>query len=273
MQSTTDYKIINIIEKYINGTKDIKKKNDALELLMFLKESLEFNSTIDWPKVYSELGQLYKNPAPYYISDIYTPEIIDSKIMTNNDIFVFGSNNLGKHNGGAAKEAIENYCAIYGQSRGLQGHSYAIVTLDATGENCVDTNMIEKEINEFLEFAHNRQELTFWVTKIGCGISGFSINDIAPLFANKVIPQNVILPKEFVSPLYWCEYLYSPSKNKFFRIKNANTLLVLDGETNSINQFKDVEVIRYLPSDIVISNEDDWKTATTYIINQCVNTL
>lgn len=271
MKSTTNYKIVNILEKYIT-TKNIKNKNDALELLMLLKESLEFNSTIDWTKLFKELGQLYKNPIPYYSNSIFTPDTIET--LESNEVFVFGSNTEGRHGYGAAKIALNQYGAIYGQAKGLQGNSYGIVTKDLSkGEKSITLNDIETQIDNFLDFAFNNQDKTFYTTKIGCGLGGYTIHDIAPLFANKVIPKNVILPKEFVSPLYWCEYLYSPLKNKFFRIKDVNTLIVLDGETNSINQFKDTEVSKYLPADIVISCEDDWKTASNYIINQCVKTL
>jgi hypothetical protein len=37
------------------------------------------------------------------------------------------------------------------------------------------------------------------VTRIGCGIAGFSDSDIAPLFASAIDVENIILPKSFVS--------------------------------------------------------------------------
>ena len=45
-------------------------------------------------------------------------------------IFVFGSNTEGRHGAGAALYARQHHGAIYGQARGLQGNSYAIVTKD-----------------------------------------------------------------------------------------------------------------------------------------------
>lgn len=38
----------------------------------------------------------------------------------------------------------------------------------------------------------------FYVTKIGCGIAGFEIGEIAPLFKGALEVENIILPKEFV---------------------------------------------------------------------------
>lgn len=55
-----------------------------------------------------------------------TPEHI--VILAENEIFVFGSNLGGKHNGGAACTARLKFGAIQGQGVGLQGQSYAIPT-------------------------------------------------------------------------------------------------------------------------------------------------
>ena len=57
----------------------------------------------------------------------YTPDRITS--LKPNEIFVFGSNLLGHHMGGAARIALEKFGAIYGQGVGLQGNSYAIPTM------------------------------------------------------------------------------------------------------------------------------------------------
>lgn len=37
------------------------------------------------------------------------------------------------------------------------------------------------------------------MTKIGCGIAGFSTEEIAPLFAKAIAVDNIILPVEFVA--------------------------------------------------------------------------
>jgi hypothetical protein len=46
------------------------------------------------------------------------------------EIFVFGSNYAGIHGKGAAKFALDNFGAIYGQGFGPMGQSYAIPTKD-----------------------------------------------------------------------------------------------------------------------------------------------
>ena len=52
-------------------------------------------------------------------------------------------------------------------------------------------------VDEFIEFAKEHQELTFYVTRIGCGIAGFRDSEIAPLFSKARQLKNVILPKTF----------------------------------------------------------------------------
>jgi len=118
-----------------------------------------------------------------------TPEFI--KKLSDNEIFVFGSNLAGRHDGGAARIAREDFGAIYGQGVGLQGQSYAIPTMQGGIET------IKPYVDEFIEFAQSHRELKFLVTKIGCGIAGFSVSEIAPLFRKCTEIENVCLPIEF----------------------------------------------------------------------------
>ena len=57
---------------------------------------------------------------------------------------------------------------------------------------------IKPYVDEFVQFASAHPEYTFLVTKVGCGIAGFAIDEIAPLFSDAIKLKNVILPKEFV---------------------------------------------------------------------------
>lgn len=120
----------------------------------------------------------------------YTPESITT--LGRRDIFVFGSNLAGHHVGGAARVALNRFGAVWGQGEGLQGNSYAIPTMQGSVET------IKPYVDRFIEFAEYEKALTFYVTKIGCGIAGFAIKDIAPLFRNAYNLPNVILPIEFV---------------------------------------------------------------------------
>ena len=120
----------------------------------------------------------------------FTPEVISK--LDANEIFVFGSNLAGQHGGGAARAARLRFGAVMGQGVGLQGQSYAIPTMHG------GVDVIKPYVDEFIAFAVSHRELTFLVTKIGCGIAGFVVSDIAPLFAAAIDMENVILPKEFV---------------------------------------------------------------------------
>lgn len=123
----------------------------------------------------------------------FTPNFIKS--LKADEIFVFGSNLAGAHGGGAARIAVEDFGAIWGQGVGLQGQCYAIPTMQGGVET------IKPYVDEFIEFAKQHKELFFYVTRIGCGIAGFRDEEIAPLFAKAIDVQNIALPETFVSHL------------------------------------------------------------------------
>lgn len=105
-----------------------------------------------------------------------------------NEVFVFGSNAGGLHAGGAARYALENFGAVWGEGHGLQGRSYAIDTMSGP-----DT--LRDEVLAFLAFAAEHPELRFAITEIGCGIAGYTPAEVGPLFAGS--PGNVVLPESF----------------------------------------------------------------------------
>lgn len=107
-------------------------------------------------------------------------------------IFVFGSNLAGRHGKGAALYAYKHHGALYGQGVGRQGMSYAIPTKDS-GLIALPLWAIKCYIDNFIVYAKNHPELTFQLTRIGCGLAGYTDIDIAPMF--KDAPNNVIKPK------------------------------------------------------------------------------
>lgn len=109
-------------------------------------------------------------------------------------IFVFGSNEAGRHGKGSAKEAIEKHGAIYGQGEGLQGSSYAIPT-KSRRLSVLSLMTIGLYVDRFIEFAKQHPELQFNLVEIGCGNAGYTPEDIAPLFRSA--PENCILPQSF----------------------------------------------------------------------------
>jgi hypothetical protein len=116
-----------------------------------------------------------------------TPECITE--LQPDEIFVFGSNLQGMHGGGAARVAYRNFGAVMGQGVGLQGQSYAIPTMQGGVET------IRPYVDEFIAFAKEHPKLTFLVTRIGCGIAGFTDEEVAPLFAEAHGVENIVLPE------------------------------------------------------------------------------
>lgn len=117
-----------------------------------------------------------------------TPQRIDR--LAPGEIFVFGSNREGRHNGGAARAALKKFGARYGMGMGLHGQSYAIPT---TGH----TSLMIQAISDFVDFARRNPQLRFLVTAIGCGNAGYSPEEIAPMFREAINVANIALPIEF----------------------------------------------------------------------------
>ncbi len=115
--------------------------------------------------------------------------------LEENEIFVFGSNLKGMHGGGAARIALEKFGAVWGQGTGLQGNSYAIPTMHG------GTDAIAPYVDEFIAFAREHKEMRFYVTRIGCGIAGFTVQEMAPLFKAALDEENVYLPEDFIEEL------------------------------------------------------------------------
>lgn len=123
----------------------------------------------------------------------YTPDYIQK--LEDDEIFVFGSNQQGQHTGGAARCALIHFGAIMGMGQGRQGQCYAIPTIGCKLED------VAREIRTFVDFARNHADKTFLVTRIGCGMAGYTPEDIAPLLRCALGVPNIVLPKDFADIL------------------------------------------------------------------------
>lgn len=110
-------------------------------------------------------------------------------------VFVFGSNTAGMHNGGAARTALLQYGAVYGEGKGHFGDSYAIPTKEIAGQIGVSGKLvtlplltIRHYVDKFLKYAGDNPHIKFQVTQIGCGLAGLKPEWIAPMF--KKAPNN-----------------------------------------------------------------------------------
>lgn len=114
--------------------------------------------------------------------------------LPENQVFVFGSNLAGNHHKGAAKIAYDYFGAMMGSGRGWAGQSFAIPTQNEHLQ-AMPIHQVEHYIHDFKIYTQNHPKFTYFVTAIGCGSTGFAVQDIAPLF--KGISDNVILPIRF----------------------------------------------------------------------------
>lgn len=135
-----------------------------------------------------EMMEKKRQFAKEYYSSRVTPYNVRS--LEENEIFVFGSNASGFHSGGAAAFAMDRFGAVWGQGEGLQGQSYAIPTMEGLPA-------LAEAVNRFAKYAEEHPTLRFLVTRIGCGIAGYTVEEIAPLFKECIYLENVALPSDF----------------------------------------------------------------------------
>ena len=138
--------------------------------------------------------------------EAYTPERIS--VLRENEIFVFGSNLLGHHMGGAARTARRVFNAEMGVAEGLTGQAYALPTL---GEDMrrVAPEALRASLERLLRFALEHPKLTFYLTEVGCGIAGWPVETVRDLlgeavrelseeaYEQRAVPANLSIPQRF----------------------------------------------------------------------------
>lgn len=127
----------------------------------------------------------------------FTPDYIDR--LLPNQIFVFGSNTLGYHTGGASGMARKKFGAVWGQAEGLQGQSYAIPV--DFGKGIRKDTEVKASVERFIAFARENEKLFFFVTRVGCGLGGYRDDEMAQFFKDALDVKNICLPKSFVDAL------------------------------------------------------------------------
>jgi hypothetical protein len=126
---------------------------------------------------------------------------ISSKTQNGTTVLVFGSNTQGRHGKGMAKMAHESFGAIYGQPKGRQGMSYAIVTKDLTKKihPSVDIETIYDQISDLYTHAIECNYETFYVPYTGSGqnLNAYSSDEMAKCFYRSTIPENIRFEEDF----------------------------------------------------------------------------
>lgn len=158
----------------------------------------------------------------------FNPTLDKEFVPASGSIFVFGSNLAGMHGGGAAATAAKLYGARMTQGEGLQGQIYKTVEGPITlpngkkvlskwqeltgwrGENgcgsyalptkgfdieTLPLHVIEYFVGRLYDCTLDNLQLNFFVTRVGCGLGGYTDDEIAPLFRRLEWDSNVILPE------------------------------------------------------------------------------
>jgi hypothetical protein len=115
--------------------------------------------------------------------------------LNPDEVFVFGSNEAGRHGKGAALQAMK-FGAKYGQGYGATPQTYAIPTKDDKLKT-LPVHKIRVFVLAFTMYAMMYSKSKFLVTPIGCGLAGYKPEDIAPLFQEASELPNVYLPESF----------------------------------------------------------------------------
>jgi hypothetical protein len=125
--------------------------------------------------------------------DRVTPERVTE--LKENEVFVFGSNLAGIHGAGAAKDALK-FGAEMGNGVAWSGQTYALPTKDKRLRT-MPLHDIAFYLGGLCATIYNTQESIFLVTEIGCGLAGYTPDDIAPFFKPIMNCPNLYLPQRF----------------------------------------------------------------------------
>lgn len=189
----------------------------------------------------------------------FTPSYIED--LHPNEVFVFGSNSAGNHYGGAANLAFHRFGAVWGVGEGLRGNSYALPTLNAKMKP-ISVQALSVHFKFLFREIDANPQMIFLLTKVGCGIAGFSIKSVANAFWSAVktfyegrwtdcvgsLPENLVIPEEFY------DYMPKPYRdNADFNGANSDLLFVnkqIERVTEKVQTAKDPEEYEHLQDEL-----------------------
>ncbi len=146
---------------------------------------------------YQDKTQIYAEITPSFVTDIAA-----------NEVFVFGSNLLGIHGGGAALSAKKMMPRdTYIRPIGLTVHPensgdnwrgvYAIPTKKSPSEP-FDTYLdIWPSVSNLISMSERFPHIKFLLTAVGCCRAGFTSEDVAPMFIGTLPCPNITVPEEW----------------------------------------------------------------------------
>lgn len=124
----------------------------------------------------------------------FTPERVYN--LRDDEVLVFGSNIEGRHGSGLALYCKLKFGAKQGTGSGRTGQCYALPTKGYLLE-VFPLSAIRSGIMDLIAHARKNVQTWFIVTKIGCGLAGYEVGEIAGLWKGLIPPPNMIIPVEF----------------------------------------------------------------------------
>ena len=113
--------------------------------------------------------------------------------LKDNEIFVFGSNLAGHHLGGSAKQAWQDFGAVWGTGEGLTGQCYAFPTLDENLQKRTTKELMDS-VYRLVNTARENKDKTFLLTKVGCRIANYDEKYMRELFEG-IEADNIVFPE------------------------------------------------------------------------------
>ena len=181
--------------------KTFRKERMARE--RWFEEENNFNMCCPEASYEEKVNFRKRKAASYYdegpVNPVYATRITPERVETlsPDEVFVFGSNSRGFHNGGAAALAVRRFGARNGVAEGLQGQSYAIPTI---GDG-IGPHEIHDAFERMVEFARLHPEMTFLVTALGCGHGGYD-----PAFISDYLRGGIGVPNIHYPLAFWQEF-------------------------------------------------------------------
>jgi hypothetical protein len=124
-----------------------------------------------------------------------TPENLTT--LRPNQIVLIGTNESGIHGAGIALYALLHWGAESGKGFGPQGQTFGLPTKDWRIKT-LSLDKVNFYVDRYIDWAQNFPATEHLVTKIGCGLAGYSVPDIAPMFKRCVRFNNFWLPQDFL---------------------------------------------------------------------------